>query len=187
VTDRPATDVTYALVAALTGTPEQLAALRADRTLGVRQAWYRFAEKALGDAWRRVDPVRLRLALAAVALVYEDDVDPRDLMLTLWPYHHAAGRLGDRVQMFDDASHFAGPEVAKVMREFGRRETNMEPAQWHWRPTGAESGPAFEQTTSLLRGGDAARAVFARLTAVVAASAEAARETAPTDGTDPPA
>jgi hypothetical protein len=169
VTDRPTADVTYALVAALTGTPEQLAALRADRSPGVREAWSRFAEKALGDAWRRSDPVRLRLALAAAALAYEVDDHDRseDLMISWWPYRHVAGRLGDPVHLFDDAARFASPEVATVIRAFGRREDDLPAEQWGWRATGAERGLAFERTDDERAGPP--------------------EETATTDDVDPPA
>jgi hypothetical protein len=51
-----------------------------------------------------------------------DGKDPRDLMLSLAPFHDCARRLGlDVSQVFDDAADVVGGEAGEVARVFARR------------------------------------------------------------------
>jgi hypothetical protein len=49
--------------------------------------------------------------------------DPRDLMMVLAPVHHCASRLGvDVVALFDEAADLAPPDLAPIVRDFGRKD-----------------------------------------------------------------
>lgn len=51
-----------------------------------------------------------------------DGKDPRDLMLSLAPFHDCARRLGlDVRQVFDDAADAVGGEAGELARVFGKR------------------------------------------------------------------
>jgi hypothetical protein len=67
----------------------------------------------------------LTAELLGLLLEHEDEYlhDPRELMLTLAPYHHCARRLGeDPGELFDTVAAGAPATLRDAVRTFGRRD-----------------------------------------------------------------
>ena len=72
-----------------------------------------------------------------------DGKDPRDLMLSLAPFHDCARRLGlDVSQVFDDAADAVGGEVGRVARLFGRR-SDITPDTFMFALESSSDGPRY--------------------------------------------
>ena len=72
-----------------------------------------------------------------------DGKDPRDLMLSLAPFHDCARRLGlDVSQVFDDAAAAVGGEAGEVARVFGRR-SDVTPDAFAYAVESGPDGPRY--------------------------------------------
>ena len=81
------------------------------------------------------------LARAAATDAY--NVDWRDVLVALAPYHHCAGRLGlDPVDLFDAVSSDLPTDLAELVRGFGRR-TDITLDAFGWILTNSADGPCY--------------------------------------------
>ncbi|WP_132121918.1 hypothetical protein [Actinocrispum wychmicini] len=81
----------------------------------------RYGFRSATIALRERVPERLLIGLIAVALA-DDNVDPRDLMMTVAAHHYVAQQLGvEPADIFDEAASYANPDTADVLRTFGSR------------------------------------------------------------------
>jgi hypothetical protein len=72
--------------------------------------------------------------------------DPRDLMLTLAPYHHLARWLGeDPGELFDIVAAGAPATLRDAVRTFGRRD-DIEPEKFGFAVVETAEGPEYIQT-----------------------------------------
>jgi hypothetical protein len=72
-----------------------------------------------------------------------DGKDPRDLMLSLAPFHDCARRLGlDVSRVFDAAAAAVGGEAGEVARIFGRR-SDVTPDAFAYTVESGPDGPKY--------------------------------------------
>jgi hypothetical protein len=72
--------------------------------------------------------------------------DPRELMLTLAPYHHCARRLGeDPSELFDTVAAGAPATLRDAVRTFGRRD-DIEPEAFGFAVVETADGPEYIRT-----------------------------------------
>lgn len=75
-----------------------------------------------------------------------DGRDDRDLMVSLAPLHDCARRIGlDPVTLFEEAATGAAPDVAVLLRHFGRR-TDITPEAFGFALVAVAEGPAYAWT-----------------------------------------
>src|SRR5436305_2369990 len=80
-------------------------------------------------------------------LVAGRDVDLRDLLLGLAPYHDCAARLGvDPAALFAEVSAAGPPELRDAVCGFGQR-TDIRPEEWGFAVVDTFDGPRYEQRT----------------------------------------
>ena len=97
------------------------------------------------EALRRGSPEVLRAALSSLvvdgAAVWE--LDTRDLMVAMAPYHHCARELGVSVpELFDELAASAPVALAETVRAFGRHD-DVTPAAFGFELVALEDGPAY--------------------------------------------
>lgn len=69
--------------------------------------------------------------------------DPRELMLTLAPYHHCARRLGEEpAELFDLVAAGAPVTLRDAVRTFGRRD-DIEPESFGFAVVETAEGPEY--------------------------------------------
>jgi hypothetical protein len=116
-----------------------------DADLGLILGQYGVRQATIALRRRSVD--RLAQALMAIALyavVCPDDVDPRDLMVTLSLHHVVARDLGsDPGTLFAEvADRIPGSPVARLMMEFGQRR-DVTLGAFAWARVETADGPDF--------------------------------------------
>lgn len=97
---------------------------------------------------RTGNPGALTAELLDVLLMGEHEFlqDPRELMLTLAPYHHCARRLGeDPGELFDTVASGAPPTLRDAVRTFGRRD-DIEPESFGFAIVETAEGPEYLRT-----------------------------------------
>ena len=96
-------------------------------------------------ALRTRDPALLRDELGRTVGTY-DGLDDRDLMLALAPMHDCARRIGvDPVALFDEVAASAAPDLAVLLRHFGRR-TDITAQAFGFAVVRGADGPAYAWT-----------------------------------------
>ncbi|MBE2316644.1 hypothetical protein DVA67_011700 [Solirubrobacter sp. CPCC 204708] len=93
-------------------------------------------------------PGALTSALLDKLLAREDEylADPRELMLTLAPYHHVARWLGeDPSELFDTVASGAPATLRDAVRTFGRRD-DIEPDKFGFAVVETAEGPEYFRT-----------------------------------------
>jgi hypothetical protein len=109
-----------------------------------RRVLGRYALRAPMLALRSRNVDHLRTGLLAHVLLRQRVPDWRDDLVAYAPYYHTARALGLAPQsLFDEAAAYAVPELAGVMRTFGRRADVTLPA-FGWRRIETPDGPTFE-------------------------------------------
>ena len=104
----------------------------------------RFGLRAPMLAIRARDPEYLRAGLLAHVLLTREVRDWRDDLVHFAPYFHVARVLQiDPSALFGDAAAAAVPELADVMRTFGRRR-DVTLGAFLWRQVDTPDGPSFE-------------------------------------------
>jgi hypothetical protein len=97
---------------------------------------------------RSGNPGALTVELLNRLLDGEDEYlrDPRELMLTLAPYHHCARRLGEEPgELFDVVAAGAPPTLRDAVRTFGRRD-DIEPESFGFAIVETAEGPEYLRT-----------------------------------------
>ena len=90
----------------------------------------------------------LTAALLDLLSTHEDEYlqDPRELMLTLAPYHHCARWLGeDPGLLFDTVASGAPATLRDAVRTFGRRD-DIEPEKFGFAVVETADGPEYLRT-----------------------------------------
>lgn len=109
-----------------------------------RRVLGRFALRASVLALRTGEPRYLDAGLLAHCAVTRAVMDWRDDLVAFAPYVHVARALGLDVRtLFNDAAVHAVPDLADVMRTFGRR-TDVTLGAFGWRQVETPDGPTFE-------------------------------------------
>lgn len=97
---------------------------------------------------RTGNPGALTAELLDLLLTHEPEYlsDPRELMLTLAPYHHCARRLGeDPAELFDTVASGAPATLRDAVRTFGRRD-DIEPESFGFAVVETADGPDYIRT-----------------------------------------
>ena len=125
-------------------TPVQRADFYDALSSSARRALGRFALRAPMLALRSRDATFLHAGLVIHALLGQQVRDWRDDLVAFAPYHVVARELGlDPVALFDGAAAAAVPDLAEVMRAFGRRR-DITLGAFGWRLVQTAEGPSFE-------------------------------------------
>src|SRR3954453_7346035 len=73
------------------------------------------------------------------------DLDLRDLLVGLGPYHDWAARLGvDPAALLAEVSAAGPPELRDAVRDFGQR-TDIRPEEWGFAVVDTVDGPGYQQ------------------------------------------
>ena len=94
---------------------------------------------------RSGNPGALTAALLDLLLAHEPEYleNPRELMLTLAPYHHCARRLGEEpAELFDLVAAGAPATLRDAVRTFGRRD-DIEPESFGFAIVETAEGPEY--------------------------------------------
>jgi hypothetical protein len=125
-------------------TAEQRASFSASLTPHARHALGRYALRAPMLALRARDRSMLRNGLMVYALLEQQVRDWRDDLVAFAPYYCVAQDLGVAPsEFFDEAAVFAVPELAGLMKKFGRR-VDVTLGAFGWRRIETKEGPTFE-------------------------------------------
>ncbi|MET0646312.1 MAG: hypothetical protein ABW208_06795 [Pyrinomonadaceae bacterium] len=105
-----------------------------------------FAKRVAVFGLRERSAARLADGLSAVAMVEQERVDYRDILVTLSLLHHSAARIGESPgKLFADAAALAEPGTAKLIRDFLKRPAKEKDlrASWGYDEVETEGGGGF--------------------------------------------
>jgi hypothetical protein len=105
-----------------------------------------YTGRAVWLALEEQSPDRLLSGLVIRALVFPDEDDYRDVMVSLAPLHVCAGELGlPAAELFAEAATFAGEGVAETIRVFGKR-ADVSLGAFGWKKVQTSYGTRFHAT-----------------------------------------
>ena len=137
-------DMEQMLLALINGSARQRQSLVYSLTEQRRRALARYAHRAPMVAMQTSEAAHLDAGLVAHSLLRQRVSDWRDDLVFFAPYHHVARALGlDPATLFNRAAAVAAPDLAEVMRTFGRRR-DVSLGAFGWRQIDAPGGPTFE-------------------------------------------
>lgn len=103
-----------------------------------------FAHRAATIAIRQADPDWLRLGLMGNVIANYEIPPKREVVRSLAIFYHCAQQMNISPRdLFDEAASFAGEEMARHLRSFGRR-TDVSLKQYGWREVRSPDGITFK-------------------------------------------